>query len=115
MATFLSTTLQPQLAPLFAAQLPPKAAKAALAKRAAAAAAAGAAGGTEAGGPQPDASAVLVVLPGVVGKLPENVGYLAADVLYHTGACRVCGAVRHAAPRRCFQPALRSCWELVSG
>ncbi|KXZ43238.1 hypothetical protein GPECTOR_96g704 [Gonium pectorale] len=87
MCTFLADTLQPQLAPLFATQLPPKAAKAALAKRAAAAAggtavSAGSAAAAAAAEPE---GGVLVVLPGVVRALPEEVAALAVDLLYHTG------------------------------
>ncbi|KAG2501063.1 hypothetical protein HYH03_000882 [Edaphochlamys debaryana] len=90
MATFLGATLQPQLAPLFGTQLPPKAAKAAL-KAAAAGAGGGGAEGCGSDDPGVPAAAaagaegVLVVLPGVVGKLPAGVGAVAIDLLYHTG------------------------------
>ncbi|EFJ52309.1 hypothetical protein VOLCADRAFT_86599 [Volvox carteri f. nagariensis] len=81
MCQFLSSQLQPQLAPLLAVQLPAKAAKAAAAKLAAAASAevpiVGAGGA---------AGEVLVVLPGALSKLPEQVAELGVDLIYHTGA-----------------------------
>eukprot|EP00198_Chlamydomonas_reinhardtii_P001186 XP_001690521.1 predicted protein [Chlamydomonas reinhardtii] len=85
-AQYLASTLQPQLAPLFAAQLPPKAAKAAIAKhKAAAGAAAGPAAAVAAGGALAEEQ-VMVLLPGVVGKLPDHVACQAVNLLYHTGA-----------------------------
>jgi hypothetical protein len=71
--------LQPQMVPLFAAQLPAAAAKAALAKHAAAAAAGGDIRTRAATG------GVCVLLPGVVAKLPGDVASLAVDLLYYVG------------------------------
>ncbi|KAG2448880.1 hypothetical protein HYH02_006229 [Chlamydomonas schloesseri] len=86
-AEFLVNTLQPQLAPLFAAQLPPKAAKAAIAKHKATGGAAADKGPAvaAAGGPLAE-DQVMVLLPGVVSKLPEHIAAQAVDLLYHTGA-----------------------------
>ncbi|GFR40155.1 hypothetical protein Agub_g711, partial [Astrephomene gubernaculifera] len=84
MCTFLTSSLQPQLAPLFATQLPPKAAKAALAKWAALASGPGRAAPAAAAAADPDGG-VSVLLPGVVCRLPEQVASLAVDLLYHTG------------------------------
>lgn len=94
-------TLQQQLAPLFGAQLPAKAAKAALAKRTAAATAATAAAATATAAPAAGAGprssggvgsqgsrhteGVAVLLPGVVAKLPAPVAQLAVDLLFHMG------------------------------
>ncbi|GIL94286.1 hypothetical protein Vretimale_522 [Volvox reticuliferus] len=88
---FLSSTLQPQLAPLFAVQLPPKAAKAAWAKYTSALAAASPLSGPEPGSAPGSVSSagsdeVMVLLPGAVSKLPEPVARLAVDLIYHTGA-----------------------------
>ncbi|PNH00248.1 Testis-expressed sequence 10 protein, partial [Tetrabaena socialis] len=95
-SAFLAATLQPQLAPLFAAQLPPKAAKGALAKHAAAAGAA-AAGTPAAGGA--DAAGVAVLLPGVVAALPAAVAELAVDLLFHLDFKRVKHKVGKKLPR----------------
>lgn len=75
--------LQPQMVPLFAAQLPQKAAKAALAKAAEAAAAAG--GSAAAVETAAAAGGACVLLPGAVAKLPDDVAGLAVDLLYHLG------------------------------
>ncbi|GLI64097.1 hypothetical protein VaNZ11_007270 [Volvox africanus] len=85
---FLSSALQPQLAPLFAVQLPPKAAKAAWAKYTSALASAALSGsGSGLGCASSETSGeVMVLLPGAVSKLPEPVGQLAVDLIYHTGA-----------------------------